>query len=55
MGGGGDTEPPGETRRRKPTGEVCSSAPERSKNGGRWPDLISQLEAMIGWEPHARK
>ena len=37
---------------------MCSGAPERTKYGGRWRDLIGQLECglevLIDWEPHAR-
>ena len=42
----------------KPTREVCSSAPERTKYGGRWCHPIGQpecgLEALMGWKPHSR-
>ena len=55
---GRDTEPAGEARRRKPTREVCSSSSEWTQYGGRWCDLIGQLECglevLIGWEPHTR-
>ena len=55
---GRDAEPAGEARRRTPTKEVCSSAPDRTIYGSRWRDPIGQpecgLEVLIGWEPHAR-
>ena len=48
----------GEVRRRKPTREVCSSAPDRTIYGSRCRDLIGQPEwglgVLISWEPHAR-
>ena len=51
-----DDKPAGEARRRKPTREVCSSAPDRTLYGSRCRDLIDQpecvLEVLIGWEPH---
>ena len=47
-----------EARRRKPTREVCSSAPDRTTYGNRCRDLIGQpewgLEVLISWEPHGR-
>ena len=43
----------GEARCRKPTREECLSAPDLATYGGRFRDLIGQLEcaleAMIGW------
>ena len=49
----GDTEPAGEARHRMPTRKVCSCALEWNKYGGRWRDLIVQLECglevLIGW------
>ena len=48
----------GEVRHKKPTREVCSSVPERTKYEGSRRDLIGQqeceLEVFIGWKPHAR-
>ena len=53
-----DTEPAGEALPKKPTRKVCSSASYRNIYGGRWRDLIGQLECrleiLIGWEPQAR-
>ena len=53
-----DAEPADEARRRKPTREVSSIAPDRAIYGSHCRDLIGQpecgLEALIDWEPHAR-
>ena len=44
---GTDIEPTGEARHRELTKEVRSSARERTKYGGRWRDLIGQLECRL--------
>ena len=49
-----DAELAGEARRRKPTREVFSSAPDRTIYGSRWCNLTGQFEVLISWEPHAR-